>query len=890
MINGRKNSLKYSIPAILLVALTLLTTDLRANYPSYPSFYNSLTAWQDTATRTTKLNDTIPQRGDSSFKKIDTFSVKMSKDSLDAPVNYDAADSMAFDIPNKRIILYSKGHVTYKDIDLKADSISLDQEKHLLIATYRKDSTGKIIGLPEMVQADTRMTSDLITYDFKSQKGITKNTYTQQGELYVNMGKSKKVSENEYFALIGRMTTCNLDTPHFAFIAKRMKLVNKKLAVTGPIHPEFEGVPIPVYLPFGFFPLNSGRHSGLLPPTFTASEQFGLGLEGLGYYKVINEYFDVTLRTNLYSYGGYSLFLTPTYRKRYKYNGSLNIAYQNTRILSNDAKQEFQTSRTFNIGWNHQVDSRARPGTTFGASVNAGSTKFNQFVANNATRNFANQLNSSITYSKTFGTFGNLSLSANHNQNNNTRLINLSLPNAAFTINTFYPFQKKDFAGTPKWYEKLGIGLNSNIANQISFYDSAFSFRRIIDTMQWGAQHNIPIQMSLPPLGPIQIAPGISYSEKWYSRKLMRTWNGKKIDTSFDKGFFTARDVSFSLGLSTAIFGTFTKFGKNSNLVGIRHTIRPTVSINYKPDLAKKDYYQVQIDSTGREYRFSYYEGSIYGPFGEGRFGGIGFGIDNNLMAKVRNKKDSSAEEKRIRLIDGFGFNGAYNFISDSFQLSPLSFYARSTLFEIINITAGAVLDPYQYDTAGFRLKKYAWQGDRFSVGQITSGNIAISANFQSKKKDASKQKQEEVAQDPNLPLQTQEEQMLQLEYVRQNPAEFVDFEVPWSLNVSYSLNFSRQFRADYSGFKTEINSSLNLSGDFSLTPKWKLGMSGFYDFRTSQLQSVTTFITREMHCWQLSINVTPVGLYRSFNITLNPKSGLLRDLRVNRTRYFYGN
>lgn len=890
MINGRKNSLKYSIPAILLVALSLLTRDVRSNDTFRSSFYNSLTALQDTIPAPRKITDTIPGRNDSTFKTTDTFSVKMSKDSLDAPVNYDAADSMAFDIPNKRIILYSKGHVTYKDIDLKADSIALDQEKHRLVATYRKDSTGKIIGLPEMVQADTKMTSDEIVYDFKTQKGLTKNTYTTQGELYMNLGKSKKVSDNEYFALIGRMTTCNLDTPHFAFIAKRMKLVNKKLAVTGPIHPEFEGVPVPVYLPFGFFPLSSGRHSGLLPPTFTASEQFGLGLEGLGYYKVLNEYFDITLRSNLYSYGGYSLYLTPTYRKRYKYNGSLNLAYQSTRILSNDAKNEFQTARTFNIGWNHQVDSRARPGTTFGASVNAGSTKFNQFVANNATRNFSNQLNSSISYSKTFGQFGNLSLSANHNQNNNTRLINLSLPNAAFTINTFYPFQKKQFVGAPKWYEKLGIGLNSNVANQISFYDSAFSFRRIIDTIQWGAQHTIPIQMSLPPLGPLQIAPGISYSEKWYSRKLMRTWNGSKVDTSLDKGFFTARDVSFSLGVSTAIFGTFTKFGKRSNLTGIRHTIRPTFSINYKPDLAKKDYYSVQIDTTGRQYRFSYYEGSIYGPFGEGRFGGIGFGIDNNLMAKVKSKKDTAAEEKRIRLIDGFGFNGSYNFIADSFQLSPISFYARSTLFEVINITAGATLDPYLYDSSGFRLKEYAWKGDKFSLGQISSGNIAISANFQSKKKEKSAQKQEAVAQDPNLPLQTQDEQMMQLEYMRQNPAEFVDFEVPWTLSVSYSLNFSRQFRSDYSGFKTEINSSINLNGDFSLTPKWKVGMTGFYDFRTAKIQSVTTYITREMHCWQLSINVTPVGLYRSFNITLNPKSGLLRDLRVNRTRYFYGN
>lgn len=890
MINGRKNSLKYSIAAILLPALMLLTSDSFANYDHIPTFDKFLTAWQDTS-RPVKSTDTIPGK-DSLVNKTDTFGLKISKDSLDAPINYEAADSMAFDIPNKRIILYSKGKVVYKDITLTADSIALEQSSNTITASYRKDSSGKIIGRPVMVQGETNMQSDIIRFDIKSQKGITRNTYTQQGEIYLNMQQSKKVSTDEYFAMIGRMTTCNLDTPHFAFITRKMKLVNKKLAVTGPIHPEFEAVPIPIYLPFGFFPLSSGRHSGLLPPQFTASEQFGLGLEGLGYYKVINDYFDITLRTNIYSYGGYNVYLTPTYRKRYRYNGALNLAYQSTRILSNSGKNEFETSRTFNIGWTHTMDNRARPGTNFSASVNAGSTKFNQFIANNATRNFSNQLNSSITYSKTWGNFGNLSLSATHNQNNNTRLINLSLPNAVFTVNTFYPFQKKEFAGEPKWYEKLGIGLNTNFANQLSFYDSAFSFRQLIDTIQWGAQHNIPIQMALPPLGPVQIAPGITYQEKWHSRQMIRTWNDvkNKIDTSVAKGFYTSRDISFSLGLSTAIFGTFDRFKKDSRVRAIRHVIRPVFSINYKPDLARKDYYSSQIDTTGRQFRFSYYERSVFGPFSEGRFGGIGFGIDNNLEAKIKSK-DSTGEDKKIRLIDGLGFNGSYNFIADSFRLSPISLYARSTLFEKINITAGAVLDPYLFDSAGFRKKEYAWQGDKFSLGQIVSGNIAVSASFQSKKKDKEKEKQQQQQlNDPNLPQQTLDEQMMQLEYVRQNPAEFVDFEVPWSLNLSYSLNFTRQFRSDYSGFKTEISSSINWNGDFSLTPKWKVGMNGFYDFKTSKVQSLTTFITREMHCWQLSINVTPVGLYRSFNITINPKSGLLRDLRVNRTRYFYGN
>lgn len=891
MINGRKNSLKYRTPGLLSVLLLILTSNIYAHYHHSNIFYKTLTAFQDTTRLPVK--DTIPVKNDSLTQKTDTFSVKLSKDSIDAPVAYEASDSMVLDVPNKKIILYSKGKVTYKDLVLTADSIALDQPSNMIEATYRKDTSGNIIGRPEMTQGETKMQADIIRYNTKTQKGITSNTYTSQGEMFVNMRQSKKVSENEYYGLHGVMTTCNLDTPHFAFVTNKMKLINKKMAVTGPVHPEFEGVPVPIYIPFGIFPLAQGRHSGLLPPQFTSSEQFGLGLEGLGYYKVLNDYFDVTLRTNLYSYGGWSAFITPTYRKRYRYSGSFNLAYQHTKILTDDPKNEFSTSRTFNITWSHSVDSRARPGTSFSASVNAGSTKFNRLVPNNNTLNYTNQLNSSITYSKNWEGKYNLTVSANHNQNNNTGIINLSLPNLSFTANTFYPFQKQEFVGTPKWYEKLGIGLNSTVSNRLSFYDSAFSVRRILDTIQWGAQHNIPIQLSLPPvLGIFQVAPGISYQERWYSQHLIRSWNSslKKVDTTIQKGFFTSRDVSFSLGLSTALFGMFNRFGKNSNIQAIRHVVRPSLSMSYKPDMASKDYYYTQIDTTGRNYRFSYYDGAVYGPFSPGTFGGLSFGIDNNLEAKLRNKTDSTAEPKKIRLIDGFGINSSYNFMVDSFKLAPFNLYARSTLFEKINITAGAVVDPYQVDSTGYRVDRYMWNGKKFSLGRITSGNVAVSANFQSKKKkDDDKKKEPPPGQEDQIPA-TMEDQMAQMEYVRQNPAEFVDFNVPWSLNLSYSLNFYRQFKPDYSGFETIINSNFNWGGDFSLTEKWKFGMNGFYDFKTSKVQSLTMFITREMHCWQLSINVTPVGLYRSFNITINPKAGILRDLRINRVRYFSGN
>ncbi len=895
MIIGSKINPKCLTAYLSVAMLLILTLSASGNYSNKEFFYNSLTAYQDTSRPiprdTARVKDSLPKTKDSvPSLKTDTFNFKMSKDSLDSPIDYTASDSVVFEIPTKKIILYNKANVKQKDLDLSAYSIELDQQRHLMIATYMRDSLGQFVGVPVFINADSKIVADTIVFDTRSQKGLTKNTYMTSGEIFVHGAVTKKISATEYFALYGRFTTCNLDTPHFAFRTRRLKLVSQKLAVSGPIHPEFEGVPVPLYIPFGYFPISQGRHSGLLPPTFTASEQFGIGLEGLGYYKVLNDFFDVTLRTNLYSYGGWTVFLSPSYRKRYRYAGALNYTLQRTRILGQDPKNPFTTTKTFNITWSHNQDSKARPGTSFSANVNAGSTKFNQFVANNAVRNFTNQLSSSITYSKTWDQY-NLTVSANHQQNSVSRLVTLNLPNVGFTVNTFYPFQKKEMIGEPKWYEKLGIGLTSNVLGDASFYDSLFSFRQLIDTFTWGAQHSIPIQLSLPPVGPLQVSPSISYQQKWYASRFTRTWNPilEKVDTSINKGFYTAHDISFGIGLSTAIFGTLDKFGAKSRIRAIRHVIRPTVGISYKPDLAAKDHYSVQVNKEGLVQRFSYFDGVYPGAFTEGKFGGLSFGIDNNIEMKVRSKKDTGENAiKKIRLLDGLSINGNYNFFADSFQLSQFSIGARSTLFEKINITANAVLDPYQVDNFGLRVDKYMWQGDnKFSLGRFVSGGIAISTSFQSKAAEPPAKNRMDDDDNGLLPM-TIEEQQAQLAYIRQNPAEFADFNIPWSVNLSYSLNFSRDFKPDYSGFVTTTYSNLNWNGDFNLTPRWKLGMNGYYDFTTSKIQTLTMFLSREMHCWQLSINVTPVGLYRSFNITLNPKSGLLRDLKVNRTRYFY--
>ena len=826
--------------------------------------------------------DTTPR--DSIVQTIDSLNVKLSKDSLDAPVNYSAEDSGVLIIPTKEFILYGKAKAKYNDIQVTANTIELNQETQLLKAYGSTDTTGNPQNKPKLVQGESTSISDSIFYNTKTQKGLTKSSYLQEGEMFVYAQTVKKINANTLYAYKGRFTTCNLDTPHFAFRSRKMKIINNQMAISGPTSVEFEGVPIPIGIPFGIFPLNRDRHSGLLPPQFANNEQTGIGLEGLGYYKVLSENFDLTARTNIYSYGGWFLGLNSRYLKRYKYNGNINISIQNTKILNTGAllKTEFTTSKNFLINWSHSRDTKARPGSNFSANVNFGSAKYNQFVTNNSAQNFQNQLSSSITYSRDWRGKYNLSMGLNHSQNNNTRLVNLILPTASFNVVTFYPFQKKESVGTPKWYEKLGVGYSGNFINKVDFYDSAFSLRRLLDTAQYGATHSIPITLSLPQLGPIQISPSVSYEEHWYGQKVLLRWdsNAKKVDTSISRGIYTARQMAFGIAANTRIFGTL-QFKKSKGIQAIRHEIRPNISLNYRPDMNKNTYYNFQSDTFGNIRRRSQYEGSIVSPFGEGRFGGVGFGVDNTLEMKVKNRKDTSdGDTKKVRLLDGFGFNGSYNLIPgplDSFPMSNFSLYARSNLFEKINITANANLDPYRVDTFGLRQAKLKLPG------RITNGSLAISTSFQSKNKDEKKDKDRIIKDD----YQTPDEQQRQLDYVRSNPAEYTDFNIPWTVQLSYSLSFSRLLTSNFD-YVTRTFSNLSVNGDFSLTPRWKMGGNTYYDFTTKKIQTLTMFITREMHCWQMSINITPVGLFRSFSISINPKSGILRDLKINRSRYFY--
>ncbi|MBO9728234.1 MAG: LPS-assembly protein LptD [Chitinophaga sp.] len=832
---------------------------------------------------------------------VDTLYVpKISKDTLDAPVTYKAKDSIILMVPDKRFYLYGSANTKYKTIDLTAEKMNFDQETGTLEATNSRDTAGKLFGGPVMNDGGQSFESDTLRYNFTSQKAKIYNTRSQYGEGYIHSAQTKKAADNTIFGFKNGYTTCNLDTPHFSFRARKIKVIPDKLVISGPANLEIEGIPTPLFIPFAIFPITQGQRSGILPPQYVVNQQKGIGLENGGYYIGLGDNFDLTMRGDVYSYGSWSLTASPTYRKRYKYSGGLNLSFANTRFGDPAVKSEFSTSKDFRVTWNHSMDSKARPGVNFGAAVNFGTSSYNRYNVYDYNTRVNNNIGSSITFSKTWiGKPYNLSLGLNHSQNLSTRDVSVSFPDGTFTVNTIYPFQRKEMIGSPKWYEKIGISYNTVLRNQANFKDSLFGKQAMFDAMQTGMQHNIPISFSIPVFKTFTLSPGINYSEYWYTKKFNRKWDPNKfnpgtgingaIDTSYEAGFFTARDVSTSLALSTAVYGMYA-FNKNSKIKAIRHVMRPTLSASFRPDLNPHLYKELQYNNAGDKSMVSVYDGAIIGVPSSGSFGGLNFGLDNNLEMKVYSKKDTTGNhERKIKLLDGFGINGSYNLVADSFKLSTFSLYARTNLFDKLNISASGNIDPYQTDARGRRIDKYVWQNGKISLGRLTNASISMSTSFQSKdKKSKAKEQTMDSIQNAQSTDAAFAAQQRQLQMVRNNPGEYVDFDIPWRVDLSYSLSYTNTIIPDSGGVVRRITQYVSFNGDFSLTPKWKIGLNSGFDFTNMQIAYTNMYISRDLHCWQMSINLIPFGTFRQFSITINPKAGILRDLRINRSRQFY--
>ncbi|MGH2643607.1 MAG: putative LPS assembly protein LptD, partial [Chitinophagaceae bacterium] len=687
--------------------------------------------------------DTSAQKQDtviSKTVKIDTVVVKYSKDTLSSSVKYHADDSVVLDVPEKTFHLYGKVNIDYEDINLKGAEVDYDQSTNLLKAKYRLDTAGNHIGAPIFTQQGQQpFQSDSMLYDFKSKRGKIYSTVTQQGEGFLYSQQVKKEADGSFNSFKARFTTCDYDPPHFDFRANKVKIIPNKLLISGPANLEVEGVPTPLFVPFAIFPLTHGQRTGLLPPTYEVSQQKGIGLVNGGYYFGLGQYADLTLRGEVYSYGSWGLTINPRYFKRYKYSGSFMLSINSTRF-GDPETPDFTKSKDFRIMWSHSMDSKAHPGVTFSASVNAGTSTYNYYNITDPAARLNNILSSSIAFSKTWANSPfNLTLSANHSQNTSTRQVSISLPNMAFNMNTIYPFQPKNFVGNPKWYEKIGIGYSLNFQNAVNFADSTFLKPGFFKNFQTGIQHQVPISLTLPTFKFLTVSPSVSYTERWYTKELELTFNPKlnKLDTTYKSGLYAARQVTTGVSLSTAVYGMFqfNKHNKDARIQAIRHVMRPSISLSYQPDLNSQYYYWRRVDTSNNVplQQFSYFNGIGYGPFSAGKFGGISFSLDNNLEMKMKSKKDTTnGGIKKVKLLDGFGITGSYNLVADSFKLSPFSIYARTTLFNKINISANGIIDPYVYNAYGQRINKYVWQAGQRTIGTLRNGSISIGTSFKS--------------------------------------------------------------------------------------------------------------------------------------------------------------
>jgi lipopolysaccharide assembly outer membrane protein LptD (OstA) len=791
-------------------------------------------------------------------------SLQPSDDALDSRVEYKARDSMRFDLKLKKIFLYGAADVKYDKIHLTADYIEINWGNNVVHAEGRPDSTGKIIGHPVFDEGTQTFDAERMDYNFKTKKGRISGIFTQQGDGYIHGEQVKKSEKDEFYIRNGKYTTCNLpDHPHFYINASKIKVMPGDKIVSGPANLWIEDVPTPLAVPFGIFPNSTKRKSGIIFPTYGESPGLGFFLQEGGYYFGINDYIDASIRGNIYSRGSWGLSAGTSYNYRYHFNGSLDLRY--SKILQGDPELLGSSiNKDFFITWKHTQDPKSRPNSRFSASVQAGSSNFNKLNSLNANNIVANTFQSSISYAKTFAnTPFNMVISAGHSQNTATRVITLSAPELQVNMNRYYPFKRKNPIGKQKEYEKIGITYTLQSKNTISQADSLYGRPGWTQKFNNGVQHQIPISTSIQFLRFFTFTPAFNYNERWYLNTIEKYYDEKTGTVQSDtiRGFKSTREWNASANFSTRLYG-FLKLGKNT----VRNVMTPQVSYRYQPDFSTRRY--GFYGTNGAVGYYSPYENGLYGQPSVGRQGTVGITLNNNLEGKFKSKRDTTGTGlKKVVLLDAFNFSTGYNLAADSLNWQNLSINARTKLFKKIDVVYSSSHDFYAFDTtlnARVNTFEYAKTGHLF---RNLSTSLSLTTTL------ASGQKQKLSSQ-----AGTDEERA----DLSRNPYSYVDFTIPWSLNAGLVLSKSN------TGRETRLNQEFNVSGDLNLTSKWKIGFSTWYDFVQKEFSLTTIDIFRDLHCWEMHFNWIPFGFRQSYNFTINVKSSMLQDLKVNRRRQWY--
>ncbi len=805
---------------------------------------------------------------------------KIYRASFDSEVKYSASDSIKIRAKEKIIYLYGSAEVYYKDMEIKADLISIDFKNNVMDAIPTEDSAGVKKGIPFFKDKDNEMKAQRIRYNFKTREGVIYELVTEEADGVIYGEKVKKDEFDNMYISEARYTTCQ-DTshPHFYIKANKMKVIPGEKIVSGPAFLYLGDVPTPGFIPFGFFPITSKRSSGILMPNYGYSVGRGYFLRNGGYYFGISDYIDLALTGDIYANLSWRANATSSYAKRYKYSGNFSLDYA---VLKTNEREDpdFTAQRTSFVTWTHRLDPKARPNTSFNANVQLGSADFlrqNSYNQNDIVRN---TLQSSISYGRNFG-WSNLTLSANHDQNNATGAVNVTLPNFRFDVNRFFPFRPQGSNGGVKGkpWQDLGFTYNTSFKNRLTAGDSVFWNPETLERLQYGMDHNIAMAGNFKILKYIAFSPSVNYTDYWYLTSTRKEWNAteRAIEEDTVNGFVRGFQYSFSSSFGTQLYGMYT-FKERSRVKAIRHQMSPGISLTYRPDFSQDKfgfYKQVQSDTTGENFAtYSIFEKGIFNGPGRGEQGMISFNLTNNLEMKVKDESDTVKGERKIKLLETFAIFGGYNFLADSLKLAPFNVQIRTVLFKQFNVQFNATYNPYAYDSNGTAintwLKEQTGQFLRMTNMRL---NLTTSLNAETLKGKATPGRPRPMR---NPYLNSQQLVMLN------DPGNYVDFNIPLNLNLNYIYNLTN------TGIDIREVQTINFSGDFSLTEKWKIGFSSGYDFVNKNLSMTSIDFYRDLHCWEFRFNWVPFGPRQYFTFTLNAKSSVLQDLKLNRRKEWF--
>jgi hypothetical protein len=871
-------------------------------------------------------NDSIPARADSipplaaakDTLKSDTVKTPPPKGDIETTINYSAKDSIRATLDNQMVWLYGDAKIKYGEIELEAEEIVIDYANNTLTAHGRRDSLGQRIGYPLFKNGPELYETKDIVYNFKTRRARISEVVTTQGEGYVMSRAAFKNEKNEILSLHNSYTTCNLEHPHFRIISSKAKAIPHDKIVSGPFYFEFNEIPLPVGFLFGMFPSPRKSSSGIIFPSYGEERRRGFNLRNGGYFFDINEYVKLALTGDIYSKGGHAVYANSSYLKRYAYSGTVNFAY--SRNSDTDDKIETNNyTEDFRLTWSHSPQSKGNG--RFSASVNAATSTFNRnnFLSygtpgaqyTSALSNISTKLSSNVSYSHRFaGTPFTMGINASHNQDIVTKNVDLQLPTLTANMTNIYPFQKKSGETGPldNFSISYALTLQNRVTNNLgrrtvnATHDSiapftAANFGQFFENGRKGIRHSVPMSYSFKAFKYFTMSPSVSLESKWYGERFHYSYNDRgQVVTDTTKVFNTIENYSVSTSLTTRLYGTY--FFKRSKVKAIRHVVNPSVSFGYTPDFTKNTLYfqalrpqilntetnKYEDDNTKPIYYKSRHDGTVYGGSTTGRSGSIGFSLGNNVEMKVQGAQDSVA--RKVMLLNNLSFNTSYNLMADSFNLAPVGIAANTNILDnMFNLNASATLDPYEYwrnpnaetkyEGREIRRDNIVWKDGK--LGRITSATVAVSTNLNPKARDSNNTSREKIAKS-DLPQQEKD-------YLIQNPDAYVDFEIPWSLNLSYNAAYSRPINS-----AERITQTVTANGDFSLSKQWKFTYSTGYHFEDGEFSITQLGIARDLHCWTMNVNWTPFGQFQQFYFVINVKSSLLQDLKLERRKPFFDN